>query len=324
MPYADRYLEEHLYAARFDALCGGVQEITEELILEWARRAMRRTRIQHLAVSGGVFMNVKASQRLLAMKDVKSLFVMPSAGDESLVFGCCWEGYHEACRARGIDPAPKAISHLYLGKEYDEQYITRMIRRDRLRRRFEITRPDDIEDAVADLLAQGKVVARHAGSSEWGARALGNRSILANPVDEGTIQVLNELIKDRDFWMPFTPSVLPEGAAEYILNPKRMPASYMCITFDSSPAGRVALKAAKHPYDHTIRPQVVDPEWNPSYHRLIARFAARTGIKGILNTSFNLHGEPNVETPEDAIRTVLQSGLEYVAIGPFLFRKVGA
>jgi carbamoyltransferase len=154
---------------------------------------------------------------------------------------------------------------------------------------------------------------------------LGNRSILANPSRFENLHRINEAIKSRDFWMPFTPSILAEDMERYIVNPKGIYAPYMCITFDTTPDARRDLIAAIHPRDLTARPQSVFRDWNPDYHELLSRFKSLTGIGGVLNTSFNLHGEPNVCSPQDAIRTVDQSGLQYLVMGRFLLeKKVGA
>jgi carbamoyltransferase len=165
------------------------------------------------------------------------------------------------------------------------------------------------------------VVARFSGKNEWGARALGNRSILAHAGNRDTVRIINEMIKNRDFWMPFAASVLKEDSECYLVNPKNMPAPFMAITFGTTQAAEKDLAAAIHPYDFTCRPQVVGKEVNPGYHELIYEFKKLTGIGGLLNTSFNLHGEPNVQTPEDALRTLKLSGLKHVLFDTVLVSK---
>ena len=150
---------------------------------------------------------------------------------------------------------------------------------------------------------------------------MGNRSILANADNIETIKILNETIKDRDFWMPFTPSIIEEDSNRYLINDKKISAPYMTITFDSTKVAKKELPAAMHPYDSTIRPQIVTKSWNPDYYKIISEFKRITGRGAILNTSFNLHGEPNVLTPEDAIHTLKNSSLKYLALGKYLFEK---
>jgi carbamoyltransferase len=207
-----------------------------------------------------------------------------------------------------------------LGKEWTDAEIGKYLK-EHVGKKYKIRKCADIEDEVAKLLASGEVVARFNGRAEWGARALGNRSILANPSDFNTIKLINEMIKNRDFWMPFTPSMLAAEEKRYTLNPKKVFAPYMAITFESTAEAQRDLPAAMHPYDHTIRPQMVLKEWNQSYHKLITAFKKRTGIGGVLNTSFNLHGEPNVNSPADAIHTMDNSGLRNLAIGSWLVQK---
>jgi carbamoyltransferase len=155
---------------------------------------------------------------------------------------------------------------------------------------------------------------------EFGARAMGNRSILANPADHRVIRTINDMIKNRDFWMPFAPSLIAEEENIVLTNPKHMPAPYMIMSFDSI-IDHSRIFAASHPYDRTVRPQVVYRDWNTDYHRLISYFKDITGTGVILNTSFNLHGFPIVCSPGDAIDVFHHSGLKYLAIGNFLVRK---
>jgi carbamoyltransferase len=178
----------------------------------------------------------------------------------------------------------------------------------------------DIETEVAELLSCGEVVARFKGRLEFGARALGNRSILADPSDPRIVRTINELIKNRDFWMPFACSILAESESEYIHNPKGIRSPYMMMAFDTT--SRVEdIRAGTHPYDDTVRPQIVYEDWNPDYHRLIREFARRKGIGAVLNTSFNLHGAPIVGSPIAALDVFERSALRWLAIGNFLVQK---
>ena len=322
MQFADIFFKKEMQGIRFDTFAGIVQKLTEDKIIEWVKTAIKRTGIKRIALSGGVFMNVKVNQKIAELPEVKEIFITPSCGDESNAMGSCWYGYYVYCNKNNLEFSPKRLNGLYLGPEYEEEYIKTMIKRDKLEDKYIITKPKDIEKKIAQLLANGQIVARLAGKSEWGARALGNRSILANPSDPGTIRILNETIKDRDFWMPFTPSLIEEYSEKYISNQKKIDAPYMVITFDSLKDAKADLPAAIHPYDLTVRPQIVYKLMNPSYHKIISEFAKLTGKGAILNTSFNLHGQPNVLTPEDAIYTVDNSSLKFVIINDYLFKKI--
>lgn len=318
MMWADLFLERVYKGHRFDSVAAGVQKLTEELLCEWVREAIRQTGIPNVAASGGVFMNVKASMLVEQMPEVKEMFVMPSAGDESLVFGGMFLGYKTLA---GPDAHPEPVKDIYLGNEYSEAEIEKFIAERDLKSRYAVKKMKDPAAETAKLLADGGVVARLAGRMEWGARALGNRSILADPRRHDTVRLINEMIKDRDFWMPFTPSMLDGEDKKYIVNPKGMQAPYMCIAFPGTAAAEKDIPAAIHPYDSTVRPQVVYRDWNPSYYDLLAAFKKLTGVGAVLNTSFNLHGEPNVCSLDDALRTLEKSGLKHLVLGPYLVNK---
>ncbi len=306
-------LENH----RFDHICGGLQRWTEEVLATWVRNCVRTTGISHVALGGGAFMNVKANKVIGELPEVRDLFCFPSSGDESTAIGAAWFAYSTA--SAGIerrDPPIKPIEEIYWGTEYADDEIEQVLRR----RNLPYRHYQDIESEVARLLALGEVVARFKGRLEFGARALGNRSILADPSNPRIVRTINELIKNRDFWMPFACSILAECEREYIRNPKGIRSPYMMMTFDTT--SRVEeIRAGTHSYDDTVRPQIVYSDWNPDFHRLIREFARRRGIGAVLNTSFNLHGSPIVGTPVAALDVIDHSGLRWLAIGNFLVRK---
>jgi carbamoyltransferase len=156
---------------------------------------------------------------------------------------------------------------------------------------------------------------------EWGARALGNRSILMDPRNIGRVRELNAAIKHRDFWMPFAPTILRSAERDYLVTEKGLDSRHMMLAFETTGLGKESLKAAMHPHDGTVRPQILEQRDNPGYHDLIARFAALTGVGALLNTSFNLHGEPMVCSPEDAVSTFERSGLEILAFDDLILSK---
>lgn len=303
---------------RFDIVAAAMQLFIERMALTWVRNCIRETGIGRLALAGGLFMNVKLNKRILELPEVESVFLMPSSGDESTPFGACYDGAIEA----GMEPSAFApLRDLYLGPRYSDSDLEQAIAAARGMHGVVVARPEALADAVAALLAQGAVVAIWQGREEFGARALGNRSILADPSRWEAVRELNLMIKSRDFWMPFAGSMTDKQAKGVLDNPKQHHAPYMMMTFcvqnhfDD-------MRAATHPYDETIRPQVVDKSWNPSYYRLIELFEQKSGKKGgILNTSFNLHGYPIVSSPQDALDVFLRSGLRYLAMGPYLLRK---
>ncbi len=302
---------------RFDNIAGAIQQLTEELILKWVHYWIERTGINDIAVSGGVFMNVKACQRLAESKTVGRLFIMPSAADESTAIGAAVWGNITNDPHSTLAP----LQDLYLGMEFSDSAIEEAIRETGASGRYDINIPENINKEIGRLIAENEVVARCSGRMEFGARALGNRSILANPSYMQNLTFINDAIKSRDFWMPFTPSILEEDMPRYIVNHDRIFAPYMCITFDTTAEARKDLIAAIHPRDFTARPQCVKEDWNPDYYEIISTFKKLTGVGGVLNTSFNLHGEPNVCSPTDAIQTVDRSGLRHLAMGKFRLTK---
>ena len=266
-------------------------------------------------------MNVKANARLAEAPWVHELYVFPSCGDESNAVGAAYLGYLELCRRRGVAPRPRPLGPAYLGPDLRPDDIEAVIRRRDLVSRHRVTEPPDIEARTAELLVRDGVVARCSGRMEFGARALGNRSILANPSDLRVVSTVNRMIKNRDFWMPFAPTILRERESDYLVNPKGLASPYMMLALPTSPKRRGEIIAAVHPEDGTARAQILEESWNPSYHRLIREFEARTGIGAVLNTSFNLHGEPLVCSPDDAVDTFERSGLPHLALGPWMISK---
>ncbi|MFH0892345.1 MAG: carbamoyltransferase C-terminal domain-containing protein [Candidatus Falkowbacteria bacterium] len=315
------YLRDNLTYERFDNIAGAIQKFTEDITYEWVKRWVVKTGIKKIAVAGGVFMNVKMNQKIAEMPEVEQFSVTPSAGDESLVLGGCLYGYQKFCRNNNYNCKIEPVKTYYLGTEYGEREIKNFLDQNGYFIKHTISKPEKLNKLIAELLAKNEVVARFDGKMEFGARALGNRSILSNPASYENIRIINEMIKNRDFWMPFATSIAEEYADEYIYNPKRTNGRYMVITYDTAEKASKELIAALHPYDKTSRPQLVNKELSPAYHEIIEEFRKLTGIGGILNTSFNLHGEPNVEGPKDAMHTFEDSGLKYLVMGPYLIQK---
>lgn len=314
------FIANNYHKHRFDSLAYGIQKLTEECIKDMVTAYIKKYKIHNIALGGGVFMNVKANQILLSLEEVETLTITPSCGDESLAIGAAVFGFvQEGNSVNDLKP----IKNLYLGSSYSDTEIKNSIDSYAFINKVKINylEKESIEKKVAQILASGHVVGRFKNRAEWGARALGNRSILANASRRDTVKLINEMIKGRDFWMPFATSLLHEDQHEYLRNDKKFFAPYMSITFDTKEKAVNEISAALHPYDLTSRPQMVTREMNPDYHNLISEFKGITGSSGILNTSFNLHGEPNVEKPTDALRTFDLSGLEYLAIGNYLISK---
>jgi len=316
------YLKSALAGYRFDGIAGAVQKLCEELCIEWIHNGIEKTGISDIALGGGLFLNVKVNMKIMQMPELNAIYPTPGGGDESAALGAAYEGYRLLCIEMGKKFEPKPLENLYLGPEYSDDYIAKTLKCWASNNpSWQIDKYSAIEGEVARLLAKGEIVARFSGRMEWGPRALGNRSILADPSDPTVVKRINAQIKSRDFWMPFAPTILYEREKDYIINPKDIRAPYMVLAFETTSLARKQLQAAIHPYDYTARPQILDRETNPSFYALIKEFEALTGVGAVLNTSFNLHGEPIVCSPEDALSTFERSGLKFLAIGCFLVKK---
>jgi carbamoyltransferase len=298
------YLAEGWRDHRFDNIAGAVQAYTERIATKLVSNIARLTGISRFVISGGVSMNVKMNKAISELKEVESLFICGSGADESLSIGGC---YYLNSGAGTNAP----LKNMYLGFDINdeiEKFIPAF-----LRSRFNVTEGADFMK-IASLLLDGDIIAVIRGRAEFGARALGNRSILANPSRREAVRKINEAIKNRDFWMPFAISILEEYQHEYLHNPKQLESPFMAMSFDTRTERYADIEAGTHPYDNTVRPQFVSRERTPEYYRLISEFHKLSGIPALLNTSFNLHGEPIVDTINDALRTFELSGLDHLLI----------
>jgi len=322
MPYILNFLKKELEFERFDWIAAGIQKCIETILTTWIRNCIQETGIRRIALSGGVFMNVKVNKAIMELPEVEDLFIFPSCGDETNAIGAAYWVYAQEKIKSGSSINIEPIGPIYWGGTFEDDEIEEAIKNYHFSSKVSVSFEDNIERKIAKLLAKGEIVARAKGEMEFGARALGNRSILANPSNPKIIRVINEMIKCRDFWMPFAPSILDTRVKDYLKKPKEIPAPYMILAFDSKLEKFEKFSAAAHPYDYTIRPQEVFEEYNSDYYKLLKYFEELTGEGIILNTSFNLHGYPIVYTPEDALQVFDQSGLRYLALGNFLLQKV--
>ncbi len=308
------YFQEKFEGIRFDGIAAGLQLWLEEMLTEWIENIMTVTKAEVLYYSGGLSMNVKANKIIAELPAVKDFYVPPSGADESLAIGAA------LVLAAETGEAPAPLKDAYLGSAPSKDDAAAFAQPFRSNKDYKVIDDPDA-DLVAAYLCKGKVLGRCVGRMEFGARSLGNRAILCDPSKHENLRLINEKIKFRDFWMPFTPSILAERADDYIVNPKRLMAEYMTIAFESTPLARKHLKAAIHPYDFTVRPQLVSPAVNNDYYCLIKAFEKRTGIGGILNTSLNLHGYPIVATARDAADVLQGSGLDGMLFRDILIMK---
>jgi carbamoyltransferase len=250
---------------------------------------------------------------------VKNAFVFPAAADDCASLGAAILGYQELCNRHGKRFCYHPLRTLFLGPPaVDSVREMERVLRDAP---YAVRIPEHVPAEIAALLADGEVVARCGGRLELGPRALGNRSILAHPGRMELIGQLNRAVKRRDFWMPFAPTILADQAGRYLTNPKRLEAPHMILAFDTLPAARREIPAALHQGDHTTRPQVLREADNPPFYHVVREFQRRTGVGALLNTSFNLHGEPMVCDWRDALDTFRRSDLRHLLIENYLISK---
>ena len=306
-------LRKLLAGERFDNIAAAAQKHFEDIVIEWTKNANRETGIHNIVCSGGSFLNVKANKLIRELEEVGKAFFYPVADDGGTAVGAALQAYYDCCERDGIKPERHELEDLYYGAEYSDDAIKKIIDEKGMKAEY----IDDIDAEIAGLISKGKIIARFRSRDEWGPRALGNRSILADPRDLKVIRKLNFAIKMRDFWMPFAPAILESRMSEYIVDGR--PAWYMIEAFDTTPEAD-EIAAGLHPYDRTARPQTVN-DWNPDYRKVLEEFEKITGVGGLLNTSFNIHGYPIVGTPETAIWTFENSGLDGVALGNYLISR---
>ncbi|HLZ70243.1 MAG TPA: carbamoyltransferase [Dehalococcoidia bacterium] len=303
--------EEHI-SQQDKNLAAAVQQATEEALFSVVHEGVRRTGSRNLCLAGGVAMNSKANGKLLTSGLIDRIFVQPAATDDGTALGAALGAYAALGQA-----VPRAVMEdAYFGPEYGEQEIEAALRAYKLPWR----RVCDVTRVTARLLCQGQIVGWFQGRVEFGPRALGNRSILADPRRAEMKDRVNESVKFREGWRPFAPSCLEERMAEYFT--PAHPSPFMILTFDVRPDKRDVIPAVTHA-DGSARVQTVGREVNPRYWELIAEFDRLSGVPVLLNTSFNLRGEPIVCSPKDAIRTFYSSGLDFLVLGDFVVTKGG-
>ena len=315
------WFKEQLDGFRFDSIAGALQKYAENILVKWAQNALATTGAKRIAFGGGVAMNIKAIMEIAKLDELEEIFICPSPSDESLAMGAAYVAMHDYYISQNIDPTIhlKPLQSAYLGPDLDKVDVQDSLEIGR--KKGYVIEENPSPAYVAGLIAKGYIIGRCAGKSEFGARALGNRSILADPRNLEVVKSINEKIKSRDFWMPFAPSILEERAEDYLINPKNLKAPYMTVAFDTKPIAWKDLKASLHQADLTARPQIVSREVNNEYHSLLFEFDKLTGVGGLLNTSFNVHGEPIIQTGKDALDVFERTDLDALLLTNYLIKR---
>ncbi|HEX68516.1 MAG TPA: hypothetical protein ENG13_05600 [bacterium] len=308
--------ESHILDPHYADIAATIQKFTEELMLKLAHRLYEETKLPNLCLAGGVALNCVANGRIIRETPFKNIFIQPSAGDGGGAMGACLYVYHALLG----NERKFVLENVYLGEEYGEEEIKKDLEEEGIAYHY-FEKKEELLEKVVDDLCEGKVVGWFQGRFEFGPRALGNRSILADPRKKEMKEIVNRKVKFREPFRPFAPSVIQERVKDFFeVEELYPPLKFMLLTFPVKEKERENIPAITH-VDGSARLQVVSEKDNPIYWRLLKKFEERTGYPLLLNTSFNLKGEPIVNTPKEAISTFSRSGLDVLVMGKFYVSK---
>jgi len=283
------------------------QELLEETMVDIVETYCARYSYDDVGLAGGVALNCKMNKRIMESDLVENVFIQPVAHDGGITLGACLLEFSPT----DVEP----MTNVYWGTETGIERIKSLLDTNKIA----YMEPDDLYAYVADRLTDGELVGWFQGHAEMGPRALGNRSILADPRTPDSRDRVNKYVKHREEWRPFAPSMLEEAIDEYLVDAE--PSPYMIKTFDTRAERKDEITATLHPADDTTRPQTVTEEQNPRYYRLISAFEDRTGVPVVLNTSFNDHGEPIVNHPSEAVKNFYNTGLDLLVLQDIVIEK---
>ncbi len=318
--YSDRFVEEfgpprkkdEPFEERHYQIADALQLVTEEALAYVLNHLHERTGERRLVVSGGTFMNSVFNGKITALTPFKEVFIPPCPDDSGVSIGAALHVYHEMAGGENRD----VMQHNFHGPAFSDEEIKQTLERYKIRHR----RVEDVSAYAAGLIAQGKIIGWFQGRMEFGQRALGNRSILADPRQAEMKDRLNASVKNRESFRPFAPAILRSRVEEFFEVVGTPDVPFMERVYMVRPEKRSLIPAAIH-VDGSGRLQTVEEKGSPRFFRLIAEFDRITGVPVVVNTSFNLNGEPIVCTPTDAIRTFYSSGLDALALGDFVIDK---
>ncbi len=299
-------------------VAASIQLVTEETMLKMARQAHRETRLKKLCMAGGVALNSVANGRILRETPFEDVYIQPAAGDSGGAVGAALYVYHVLLG----QPRKFVMKHAYWGEEYDASQVQSLLSSNGVKCEF-VEDDEKLTDRLVDDLIQQKVLGWFQGRFEWGPRALGNRSILADPRCREMKDIVNSKIKFRELFRPFAPVVLEERTQEFLdLNEpaRHYPADFMLLVCPVKEDKRAVIQAVTH-QGGTGRLQAIRREINPRYYRLVEKFGEATGVPVLMNTSFNLRGEPIVASPANALNTFRNSGIDTLVLGNYVIRK---
>lgn len=298
-------------------IAASIQAFTEATILKLAETVHKKTKLENLCIGGGVGLNSVANGALLRKGPFKRVFIQPAAGDDGGAMGAAFYVYHAILGK----PRNYTQTTSYFGVDFSDGEIETFLEKKKIP--FKKLSESHVVQFLADKISDGKVIGFFHGRAEWGPRALGSRSIIADPRHEEMKEVVNTKIKFREPYRPFAPVVLAEKASDYFdvgkLDHKYL-TNFMLAVFPVKKHMRKIVPAITH-VDGSARPQIITKEQNSRYYNIVKAFGRKTGVYVLMNTSFNLKGEPIVNTPENAFNTFKASGLDYLALERYIVDK---
>ncbi len=299
------YFRDKLEGIRFDNIAAGLQMWVEDVLCKWISNIVNETGIHTVIVSGGVSMNIKAMGKVAALKCIDRFFVCGSSSDDSCPVGAAIG----AAIHYGQSKTSIQMDTMYLGPNVEpDDSKTVLAKAENIPNLIVERNPNN--KRIAELLVSGYVIGRCKGRMEFGQRALGNRSLLADPSIADVVPRINAMIKNRDFWMPFAPVILDKYVERYLINPKNIQSPHMTIGYETTEEGWKSMKAACHSADKSARAQILTKNANPDLYDLLECFSKITGRGALMNTSFNLHGYPIVNTATEAYEVFMNSELD--------------
>jgi len=311
---------EKLEGCRFDGVAGAIQQLFEKQVLTWAATILEKTQRTEVRFTGSLASNPKINGTLSQMDPVTNLITPLAPGDESLVIGAAYmlteKNFLE--QGRPLDQI-SPLKSPYLGSGFNREEVMDSISNYSADDLFVYENVDTME--IAGLLAQGKIIAVSRGRCEFGSEGLGNRSILAHPSNYNIKNKLSSQTRTTDFWLPFHAILLEEAADRALKNPKNLPGEFFQTAFPINSKYEERLKNVIHPGNNTVQPHILKRDSNPKMHDLLVKFKQRTGFGGLLNKTFNLHGEPMVNSPDDALEAFVRSNLDGVLLEDVLVSR---
>ena len=308
-----KFLSNNFKAFKREDVSSGIQKLTEESILSFVKKNLKNYPNKNICLAGGVFANVRVNQKINEIKGVKNVYVHPAMDDSGTALGAALSCWIKFSKIKSF----QKLKTVYLGPSYNEIEIEKCLKASGLK----FFKSKNFHEEIAKYINQGLIIGRYNGPLEWGPRALGNRSILVRPIDKSVNDTLNKRLKRTEF-MPFAPSVLDCDAPDIFKNYSKddLAAKYMTITYDVKDEYLSKIEAAVH-VDGTARPQIVSLKDNPSYYKIIESYKDLSGIGVIMNTSFNMHEEPIVNTPNDAIKAFNLGAVDVLSIGEYIAKR---